>query len=85
MNTFIIGRRVLEYAVSVHASATPNYAAKLVSGCLPISSFAVYKADLPCRANAASGWMYLEIHQTVTYFPDLVTTFGERIFNAHWC
>jgi hypothetical protein len=83
MNTFLTSRPVLEYAISVHASAPPSNAAKMVSGHLPTSSFAVCKPDLPCRANAASRWMYLGIHQS-TYFPDLVTTSGEGIFNAYW-
>ena len=85
MNTFLTNRPDLEYAIFVHASATPNYAGKMVFGHLPTSFFAVYKRDLPCRANAVPRWMYLGIHQTVTCFPDLVTTAGERIFNAYWC
>jgi hypothetical protein len=84
MNTFLVSRPVLEYAISVHASATTSNAAKMVSGHLPTSSFAVCKPNLPCRANAAPRWMYLGIHQSVTYFPDLVTRSGERIFNAYW-
>src|SRR5215471_19071639 len=37
-----------------------------------------------CRANAALRWIYLGIYQPVAYLPDLVTTSGERIFNAYW-
>src|SRR4029077_8284214 len=48
------------------------------------SSFALCRPNSPCCANAALPWMYLGIHQSVTYFPDLVTTSGERIFNACW-
>ena len=69
-------------------------AGRMVSGCLPINSFAVFKPDLPrtrkcCAAcqetpngQSTSTWMYPGIHQSVTYFPDLVTTSGERIFNG---
>lgn len=84
MNTFLTTGPVLEHALSVHASATPRDAAKMVSGRLPTRSFALCRPDSPCCANAASRWMDLGIHQSVTYFPDLVTTFGERIFNACW-
>ena len=83
MNAFLT-RPVLEHAMSVHASAAPSDVAKMVSGRLPTSSFALCRPNLPCRANAASRWMYPEIHQSVTYFPDLVATSGERIFNAYW-
>jgi len=84
MNTFHTSSPVLDCAISVHASATPNDAARMVSGRLPINSFAVCKSNLPCRANAATPWIYLGIHQTATYFPDLVTTSSESIFNAFW-
>ena len=83
MNAFL-ARPVLEHAMSVHASAAPSNVAKMVSGRLPPSSFALCRPNLPCRANAASPWMYPEIHQSVAYFPDLVAASGERIFNAYW-
>jgi hypothetical protein len=84
MNTLHTGSPILDCAISVHASATPNDAAKMVSGRLPINSFAVCKPNLLCRANAAPPWIYLGIHQTPTYFPVLVTTSGKWIFNAFW-
>ena len=83
MNAFLT-RPVLEHAMSVHASAATSNAAKMVSRRLPTSSFALCKPNLPCRTNAALRWMYPGIHQFVTCFPDLVTTSGERIFNAYW-
>ena len=84
MNTFLTSRPGLEYAIFVYASATLSNAAKMVSGHLPINSFAVGEPNLPCRANAAPRWMSLGIHQTVMCFPDLVMTSGERIFNGYW-
>ena len=75
---------VLEHAISVHASATPIDAAKMDSGRLPNNSLVLCKPNLRCRANAALRWIYPRIYQSVTYFPDLVTTSGERIFNAYW-
>jgi hypothetical protein len=83
MNTFLTTRPVLEHAISVHASATPRDAAKMVSGRLPNSSFVLCRPNSPCRANAALRWLYLS-HQSVMYFPDLVTMSGERIFDACW-
>jgi hypothetical protein len=84
MNTCLTSRPGLEYAIFGRASATLSNAAKMVSGPLAINSFALWKPNLPRRANAAPRWMYLGIHQTVTCFPDLVTTSGERMFNAYW-
>jgi hypothetical protein len=84
MNAFLT-KPVLEHVMSVHASATPSNAAKIVFGCLPTSSLALCRPSLLCRANAALRWMYPGIHQSVNaYFPDLVTTSGEQIFNAYW-
>jgi hypothetical protein len=83
MNAFLT-RPVLEHAISVHASATPSKPVKTVSGRLPASSFALGRPNMPCRANAALRWIYPGIYQSVAYFPDLVTTSGERIFNAYW-
>jgi hypothetical protein len=84
MNMFLTSRPGFEYAIAVHTSATLSNAEKVVSDRLPINSFAVCKPNLPCRANAAPRWMHLGIHETVKCFPDLVTTTGERIFNAYW-
>ena len=84
MNTFLTTGPVLERAISVHAIATPRDAAKVLSGRLPTRSFALCGPNSPRCANAALRWMYLGIHQSVTYFPDLVTTSGERMFNACW-
>jgi hypothetical protein len=71
--------------MSVHASATPSNAAKVVSSRLPPSSFALCRPNLPGRANAATCWTYLGIDRSLnTYFPDLVTTSGEQIFKAYW-
>ena len=83
MNAFL-ARPVLERAISVHASATLSNPAKTVSGHLPTSSFALCRPNLPCPANAALHWTNLGIYQSVAYFPDLITTSGERIFNAYW-
>src|SRR5215470_9775915 len=83
MNAFLT-RPVLEHAISVHASPTPSNAAKTLSGRLLTNSLAFRRHNLPCRANAALRWIYPGIYQSVTYFPDLVTTSGERIFNAYW-
>ena len=83
MNAFL-SRPVLEHAISVHASPTPRNATKTVSARLPTNSLVLCKPNLPCRANAALRWIYPGIYQSVTYFPDLVTTSGERIFNAYW-
>src|SRR6476619_2006007 len=68
MNTFLTTGPVLEHAISVHARATPRDPTKIVPSRLPTGSF----------------WVYLAINQSVTYFPDLVTTSGEGIFNACW-
>jgi RND family efflux transporter MFP subunit len=84
MNRFLTTGSVLEHALSVHANATPRAAAKMVSNPLATSPFALWRPNSPCCANAALPWMDLGIHESVTYFPDLVTTFGERIFNACW-
>jgi hypothetical protein len=83
MNAFL-SRPVLEHAISVHASPMPRNATKTVSVRLPTNSLVLCKPNLPCRANAALRWIYPGIYQSVTYFPDLVTTSGERIFNAYW-
>jgi hypothetical protein len=83
MNAFLT-RPVLEHAMSVHASTAPSDVAKMVSGRLPTSSFALCRPNLRCRASAALRWAYPEIHQSVAYFPDLVAASGERIFNAYW-
>jgi len=82
MNAFLT-TTVLEHSISGHASATPSNPAKTISGRLPISSLALCRPYLPCRANDALRWIYPGIYQSVTYFPDLVTTSG-RIFNAYW-
>ena len=69
---------------AISKGATPRDAAKMVSGRLPTSPFALRRPNSLCCANAALPWMYLGIHQSVTYFPGLVTTSGERMFNACW-
>jgi len=83
MNAFL-SRPVLEHAISVHASPMPSNQANTIVGRIPTRSLALCRSNLPCRANAALGWIYPGIYQSVTYFPDLVTTSGERIFNAYW-
>jgi hypothetical protein len=83
MNAFL-SRPVFEHAISVHASPTPSNLAKKVSDRLPTDSLVLCRPNLPWRANAALGWIYPGIYQSVTYFPDLATTSGERIFNAYW-
>jgi hypothetical protein len=83
MNAFLT-RPVLEHVISVPASSTPSNAAKTDSGRLPTNSLALCRANSPCHANAVLRWIYLGIHQSVAYFPDLVTASGERIFNAYW-
>ena len=83
MNAFLT-RSVLEHTISVHASAMPSNPANTVVGRVPSNLFALCRPNLPWRANAALGWIYPGIHTSVTYFPDLITTSGERIFNAYW-
>ena len=80
----LLTRPVLERTMSAHASAAQSDVAKTVFGRHPTGSFALCRPNLPCRANAASRWMHPEIHQSGRYFPDLVATSGERIFNAYW-
>ena len=81
MNAFLT-RPVLEHAMSVHASTAPSEVSKMVS--YPTSSFALCRPSLPCPADVVLGWMYPDIHQSVTHFPDLLVASGKRIFNDYW-
>jgi hypothetical protein len=81
----LLTRSVMQQAMSVLTSATPNNFAKGFCGGSSVSSPSAYKPFCAAPFSARAPFeTYQQPYQHVTHFPGLVSAFGERIFTDYW-